>query len=601
MGASVCRPDADSQSFRALPGTSVPGFHHVAASRLRLRSFSAQGYGHLLFLSLILLLSGRVASGQTAQRSGAAHAAPTFRISGAVVNALSGEIVRSAAVRIGKSETGDALQSVMTGEDGGFRFEGLAAGKYWLRAQARGFADQAFEEHGGFSTGIVTGGAVDAEHLMFQLHPGAMIAGQIVDESDEPVRDAQVMLYRRQMQEGREVTSWSSGMGVNDEGRYKFRELAPGTYFVVVQAKPWYAQDSRVNHVVRLEDGAGGDSAANAVNEPELPAADRALDVAYPVTYFPGTTEAGAASPVVVKEGDRATADVRLMAVPALRMRVHRPTAGEEPVGTNLMYRIFDGPEMPLPSQSMVTQKGEIELSGIAPGDYELRVQSYGQTREMWTEHLTLSTDAEVAVSERPESATVKGVVRMESGALRVQQWFVRLRKAATGELQTAPVSEKGEFEFPAQPVMPGMYEVSVENTQDARVSRIAASGAKVIGQSVQIPGAGAVALTITLRQGLGRVNGTVLREGKGAAGIMVVLVPQDARNNLPLLRRDQSDLDGTFSLLEVLPGKYTVVAIQNGWEMDWMDARVLDRYLKPGTAIEVRGDGMNEVKVEAQ
>jgi hypothetical protein len=31
------------------------------------------------------------------------------------------------------------------------------------------------------------------------------------------------------------------------------------------------------------------------------------------------------------------------------------------------------------------------------------------------------------------------------------------------------------------------------------------------------------------------------------------------------------------------------------------MDARVLDRYLKRGTTVEVRGDGVNEVKVEAQ
>jgi protocatechuate 3,4-dioxygenase beta subunit len=577
------------------------GLHSFAASRQELSRASGHGSALIilfLFVTFILLLSASSAAGQAASP---AHAASTFRISGAVVNALSGEIVRNAAVRIGKSETGDALQSVTTGEDGGFRFEGLAAGKYWLRAQARGFADQAFEEHGGFSTGIVTGGKVDAEHLMFQLHPGASIAGQIVDESDEPVRDGQVMLYRRQMQEGREVTNWSAGMGVNDEGRYKFKDLAPGTYFVAVQAKPWYAQDPRVSRAVRFEDGAAAEGSANAANEPEPSAADRALDVAYPVTYYPGATEAGAASPVVLKEGDRATADVRLMAVPALRVRVNRPTVGEEPVGANVMYRIFDGPEMPLPSQSMVTQKGEIEVGGIAPGDYELRVQSYGQNREMWTEHLTLSTDAEVGVSERPESATVKGVVKMESGALRVQQWFVRLRKIATGEMQTAQVSEKGEFEFPTQPVLPGTYEVSVENTQDARVSRITASGAKVMGQSVQIPGAGAVALTITLRQGLGRVNGTVLREGKGAAGTMVVLVPQDARNNLPLLRRDQSDLDGTFSLLEVLPGKYTVVAVQHGWDMDWMDARVLDRYLKRGTTVEVRGDGVNEVKVEAQ
>src|SRR5579859_1626391 len=163
-------------------GASFPrhvraGLSYSAASRLRVRHFSAQGYCHLLLLSLIFLVVGRVASGQAARPSNATHAGPTFRIGGTVVNALSGEAVRNAAVRIGKSETGDTLQSVMTGEDGAFRFEGLAGGKYWLRAQARGFVDQAFDEHGGFSTGIVAGGAVDAEHLKFRLHPGASIAG----------------------------------------------------------------------------------------------------------------------------------------------------------------------------------------------------------------------------------------------------------------------------------------------------------------------------------------------------------------------------------------------------------------------------------------
>jgi hypothetical protein len=38
------------------------------------------------------------------------------------------------------------------------------------------------------------------------------------------------------------------------------------------------------------------------------------------------------------------------------------------------------------------------------------------------------------------------------------------------------------------------------------------------------------------------------------------------------LFRRDQSDLDGTFSLHGVIPGTYTVVAIDNGWDLDWCD-----------------------------
>ena len=32
------------------------------------------------------------------------------------------------------------------------------------------------------------------------------------------------------------------------------------------------------------------------------------------------------------------------------------------------------------------------------------------------------------------------------------------------------------------------------------------------------------------------------------------------------LIRRDQSDSDGSFALRDVVPGQYTVVAIQDGW-----------------------------------
>jgi hypothetical protein len=585
------------------------GRRDLPSAATRLESHRSVTHRSPLILFLILLGPCFFAPSAAAQQARAsrpstgASTAPTFRISGAVVNGLTGEILRNAGVTMGKADTSETPQSVTTGDDGGFRFDGLAAGKYWLQAEARGFLQQAFEEHEGFSTGIVTGGAADTEHLMFRLRPAASIAGEIVDEANEPVREAQVMLFRRQKQDGREVTSLASGAPVNDEGHYRFKDLAPGTYFIAVEARPWYAQDLRANQrVIFAQEDAGDRVASGAGNEAQPSANDRALDVAYPVTYYPGATEESAAAPVVLKAGDHATADVRLVAVPAVHLRVHRPGVGEsEPMGANLMQRMLDGPEMPVQSENMQTRKGEIELGGIAPGDYEIRVQSFGKTPETWTQRVALSTDTELSVNERATAATVKGVAKVEGGGLSVQQWFVQLRNRATGEQFTAQISEKGEFEFASQPLAPGSFEVSVGNTQDARVTRIAATGAKVIGQNVEISGAGAVQLTITLRHGLGRVDGTVLRDGRAVSGAMVVLVPQDARNNLPMLRRDQSDLDGTFSLREVLPGKYTVVAIQDGWDMDWMDVRVLNRFLKNGEVVDVRAEGKYAVKVGVQ
>ena len=98
-----------------------------------------------------------VAVGSFAQTpaAGARTSASTgkYRIAGAVVDAGNGEMVGEAVVSIGRSQSTETLQSVRTGEDGRFQFEGLEAGKYWLRAEARGYAQQGFDEHEGFLPG----------------------------------------------------------------------------------------------------------------------------------------------------------------------------------------------------------------------------------------------------------------------------------------------------------------------------------------------------------------------------------------------------------------------------------------------------------------
>ena len=68
----------------------------------------------------------------------------------------------------------------------------------------------------------------------------------------------------------------------------------------------------------------------------------------------------------------------------------------------------------------------------------------------------------------------------------------------------------------------------------------------------------------------------------------MVVLVPKNRSAFRSLVRRDQSDSDGSFALRDVVPGQYTVVAIQDGWELDWAQPEVLGRYLPRGVAVTI-------------
>jgi hypothetical protein len=108
------------------------------------------------------------------------------------------------------------------------------------------------------------------------------------------------------------------------------------------------------------------------------------------------------------------------------------------------------------------------------------------------------------------------------------------------------------------------------------------------VGRTLLVPHNGTVQLTITMSKGLARVDGKVLRGEKPVSQSMILLAPQSLEGNLDLFRRDQSDSDGTFSLYRVLPGKYIVVAIENGWDLDWQNPAVLKPFLEHGQPLEV-------------
>ncbi len=177
---------------------------------------------------------------------------------------------------------------------------------------------------------------------------------------------------------------------------------------------------------------------------------------------------------------------------------------------------------------------------------------------------------------------------------------MIRLTNAATGDVFDGEVEKKGQFHIVAETLSPGKYQVELLNVDRAVVKSVSATGARASGQTVEISPGTPVRLIVTLAEELSRVDGVALRDGKGVGGAMIVLVPQDLEHNSALVRRDQSDSDGTFSLYAVPAGKYTVIAIENGWELEWQDHNVLAPYLKKGTPIDV-GTHKGNVEVAVQ
>jgi hypothetical protein len=81
----------------------------------------------------------------------------------------------------------------------------------------------------------------------------------------------------------------------------------------------------------------------------------------------------------------------------------------------------------------------------------------------------------------------------------------------------------------------------------------------------------------------------------------MVLLAPEDAKDNQILFRRDQSDSDGSFLLFNIIPGRYRLLAIDDGWEVDWADPNVLAAYLKKSIAVQVHAHDEVTQMVEVQ
>ena len=257
-----------------------------------------------------------------------------------------------------------------------------------------------------------------------------------------------------------------SSTALNDEGHYRFGHLAAGTYFVVVRAHPWYALNGEVVRVGKMRqvenvpDGtvmeavADADSSTAEVAEAE-PKQGRELDVAYPLTYYPGVTEESAATPIVVEAGQRTTADMRLTAIPAVHLRVHAPGLEEsDGLRADVVQKIFDAPGQS-GEENTRSDANEVEIWGIAPGDYELRMQSLGKNPQSWTQQVTVSGDAEITVSRQPSGSLVKGTIRMETGATPPKTGFVQLSSRETGRAIGAQILDKGEIEF-AEPVPAG-------------------------------------------------------------------------------------------------------------------------------------------------
>lgn len=301
---------------------------------------------------------------------GQAQKSTSYIISGKVLG-VNGAAVQDARL----TATADRPCSAAAGNDeegkadasGHFQLRVPCPGVWRLSAEAQGYPRQMYEQHGAFSTGIVLNAAHPDHEIVFTVVGSSSVTGLVLDEIGDPVREAKVYLLTTTAVDDslRPIDQTTT----DDRGMYEFADVAAGGYRVAVQAQPWYAAAAQAR--------GGGPTAQSASQDPSL-------DLTYPITFYPGSTDAASAATVALAAGARQQADIHLSPVPSVHILIPgggrpvisfgggRQSSRSSGVAPQIQQLSDFGALQFNPTSVRAIGDGTLDIAGFAPGDYAL-------------------------------------------------------------------------------------------------------------------------------------------------------------------------------------------------------------------------------------
>jgi hypothetical protein len=541
-----------------------------------------------------------------ARQPSRAQAPANYRIAGTVVSAIDHHPLQRTAVEILTTDESKVVQSTTSDEFGHFAFTDVPNGTYTLQGNARGYLATSYQEHDGFNTGILTGAGVDTESLVLELRPESTIAGTVVDEAAEPVEHATIRLFRQSHDFGYDRIVPARSASTNDLGHFELPRLEPGTYFLAVTARPWYAvhpePDAQPQPVQNPQQGPNS-GLANSV--------DPALDVAYPVTYYPGTTDPSATAPIVLHGGESLDLSFQLSPQPAVAIVLpqSQPQAGTENFPVQLRRSLFgqlepiteqevrQSPIRNFASGNLPTEETprqiptQTVITGLAPGDYYLtdprrpEPQADDATPLHLTEH-----QANATLPDPSGYAHVHVALQAAHGSPLPPNLYIGLVRQNTantiGQRVGQNTDPKGHADLQAPP---GDYYFQVGGEGKTLFTRQILAGEQPLAvNQIHLAAGDSRFYTITVIPGTHTLKGIAEKNGKPCPGAFILLLPSSETRAIRTPFRQQSDLDGSWDITGLAPGSYTVFAIDHGWDLDWRRPGVLAPYLPAAVTVQI-------------
>lgn len=489
-------------------------------------------------------------------------------LAGTVVDAVSQQPVRDAAVSARGSLPSETLASslAVTDSSGRFSFDNLPPGRYFVGASHEGYV-----RPGPRSTTVDLASGQHLDDLVIYLTPGGTISGQVSNASRKPVPGVSVRALKRSRRFGKPEFDEVASADTNQAGEYKLAPLVAGEYYL--------------RAVPSQEDSKGKN------NEVYVP------------SYFPGTRGQSRSTLLVVRAGEQlASIDIPLSRVRAAVLTGRVIDAGTKlPVGLTELTLAEEGDVTPISYSATADAKGNFELKGVPEGSYLLVAEKPVRSQNdklMWGRRNVRVGDAdlknvEIAIRRGVEVSgriVVDGKANVDLARLTgvlapaqtspIRGFMPEVGKASVkpdGSFVFQDVPE-GNYRINFSPISAGFYLKAVQ-TPDVLVT-----GVTVIrGQPVQ-------SLELTLSSGVARLEGTVMKDQQPFPGATVVLVPDSERRSQPgYYRQTLSNRQGQFVLQNIIPGDYEVFAWQEIERGSYLDPEFLSQFEDRGKAVSLK------------